>query len=415
MFPVKREPPVTFNEGTDSQRIRCIDDNPDISDTLNTDASDNLLDNNFRKEMLLTIAYVENESKSHAFGYTCNTSNCKGNECIHRQQLTDINVIKTEKTETCSDNTSGNVTDHEHVTIQAKEKYQHNDIIEDSNNHVTDISRHYMFENEEHGTMHAKEKSHRADISQQYRVGGSYAIDIGNSCTSNATQSRAKTHKQIQKRVNQGENSFKCDLCSYSVGQYSNLKKHKLIHSGEKPFNCNLCDYRTTRYGSLKSHKLIHSGEKPFKCDLCDYSATQSGALKTHKMIHLGEKPYKCDECGFSTTRSRNLNTHKLIHSGEKPFKCSLCEYSTAHYGYLKTHELIHSGKKPYKCDLCDYSTAWLRALKTHKLIHTGEKPYKCDICDYCTTQSGNLRAHRLMHSEEKPFKCSLCEYNYRA
>ena len=235
MFPVKCEPPVTFNEGTYSQRIRCIDDNPDISDTLNTDTSDIRPDKSLSDEILLSVAYVKNESTSHAFDYS-SSSNSKGNECIHRQQLFDINVIKSEKTETCSDNTSGDVTDHEHVTMQAKEKYQHNHIIEDGNNHVTDISRHYMFENEEHDTMHAKEKSHIADISQQFRFGGSNAIDIGNSCTSSATQSRAKMHKHIHKRVHQVENRFKCDLCSYSVVQYSNLKKHKLIHSGEKTF-----------------------------------------------------------------------------------------------------------------------------------------------------------------------------------
>ena len=58
MFPVKSEPLVTFNEGTDSQRIRFMDDNPDISDTLNTDTSDNRSDKSFSKEMILTVAYV---------------------------------------------------------------------------------------------------------------------------------------------------------------------------------------------------------------------------------------------------------------------------------------------------------------------------------------------------------------------
>ena len=81
-------------------------------------------------------------------------------------------MIKTEKTEACNDNTSGDVTDGEHETLQTKEKHQHNHIIEHGIGHVTDVLQHYMIENEEHGTLHAKEESHMADISQQYRVGG---------------------------------------------------------------------------------------------------------------------------------------------------------------------------------------------------------------------------------------------------
>ena len=329
MFSVKIEPSETFDVGKDSPPTRCIEDNQDISD-VNTDSSDNRSDKRLSEETLLTVGYVTNESTSHEFDY--NTSNSKEKECFEAQELTDISVIKSETTVACSDNTSGEVTDYKYGTMQAKEKNQHSHIIEDGNNHVTDISRHYMFENEEHCTIPAKEESHMADIPQQYRVGGSNAIDIGYSCTSSATQSRAMTYKHIHNRFIQGEHRFKCDLCSYSAGRYLHLKKHKLIHSGEKPFNCNLCDYRTSRYGSLKSHQLIHLGEKPFKCDLCNYSATQSGHLKTHKLMHSGEKPYKCDVCDYSTTQSGPLKIHKLMHSGEKPHKCDLCDYSTTRY-----------------------------------------------------------------------------------
>ena len=378
MFPVKREPSDTFDVGKDSQHSRCIDDHPHINDTLNTDTSDNRPHKSLSDDMLLTVAYVKNESTSHVFNYS--TSNSKGNECIDGEQLTDINIIKTDKTEVCSDNTSGEVIDDDNETMHVKEEPQYYHIKE----HVTDISQHDCVKGEGHNTMHDKVElkhfliiEHKfdnvTDISQNYKVGKSDAIDIGDMiiCPSSATLSRYETQKRINKRGHSGENS------TTTSGA---LKKQKMIHVGVKPYKCDLFDYSTIHSGDLKNHKLIHSREKPYKCDVCDYSTTQYGALKTHKLILTGERPYKCDLCDYSTTQYGALNTHKLIHSGERPYKCDLCDYSTTQYDALKTHKLIHSGERPYKCDLCDYSTTQYGALKTHKLIHSGERPYKLGV-----------------------------------
>ena len=81
--------------------------------------------------------------------------------------------------------------------------------------HVTDILQHHRVEDEEQDTIHVKEElqnchteehtiHHMTDISQHHRVGGSDAIDMGDMCPSSATQSRAKTNKHIQKRVQSG-------------------------------------------------------------------------------------------------------------------------------------------------------------------------------------------------------------------
>ena len=71
--------------------------------------------------------------------------------------------------------------------MQAKEKYQHNHLIEHGGiKYVRDIPRHLRVEDDENGTMQAKEKSHMADIWQHYRVGGSNVIGIGDSSTSSA-------------------------------------------------------------------------------------------------------------------------------------------------------------------------------------------------------------------------------------
>ena len=294
MFLVKSEQSDTFDVGNDSQHIRCIDDNQDKSETLNTDTSDNRHDRSLSDEMSLTIAYVKNERTSNAFD--CESSASKGNEFIRGQQLTDINVIKKEKTEACRNNTSGDVNDDEHDKMHDKEELRHYNVEEHNIHHVTDISQHD-------------------------RVDGSDIINMGDTCIcpSRSTQARYKTHKHISKRVNSAEKRYKCELCAFNAKTSWALLRHKRVHTGEKPFKCEICDLSATQYENLKRHKLVHSGEKPYKCDVCDYSTTQSGTLKTHKLIHSGEKPFMCNLCDYSTTRSGSLKRHKLIHTGEKP------------------------------------------------------------------------------------------------
>ena len=73
--------------------------------------------------MFLTVAYVQNGSTLNALDYY--DLNLEGNKEIHGQHLMDINVIKTEKTEACSENDSRDVTNDENVTVHVKEEPQH--------------------------------------------------------------------------------------------------------------------------------------------------------------------------------------------------------------------------------------------------------------------------------------------------
>ena len=219
MFPVKSEPSDTFDVGKDSQRIISMDDNQNISDTLNTNTSDNQSDKSINDEMFLTVAYVKNERTSHALDY--NASYCKRNECIHGQQVTDINVIKSEKTDVCTDITSGDVTDDEPTTI-----------------HVEEESEHY--------NIKGNDISHMTGIWQYYRVGESNTIDMEDSCPPSLAKSRDETYKGINNAEHSAEMRFKCDVCAYSTGRYFDLKKHNRVHSREKPFKCSFCDYGAT-------------------------------------------------------------------------------------------------------------------------------------------------------------------------
>ena len=295
MFPVKSEPSDTFYVGKDSQYIRLMEDNPNPSDSLNTNTSEIRPDISLSEGVLLTVAYVKNESTSNVLDYY--NLNSKGNKEGHGQHIMDINAIKTEKIEVCSENTSRDVIDDENVRVHVKEECQH----------------HYFPEHDIH---------HVTDIAQYNKVGVRDTRDMGVDVPSSATQSRNDAQKCTHIRIHLGKTHFKCDECAYITTHYGHLNVHKLIHSGEKPYKCDICGFSTSRSGNLKTHKLIHSGEKPYKCDECSYSARTHGTLKKHKLKHTGEKPYKCDECDYSTTQVGNLRRHELLHTGEKPFMC---------------------------------------------------------------------------------------------
>ena len=220
MFSIKSETSDTFDEGRYSQRIRCIDTNRNlhINDTLSKNTSDNLPDKDLSEEMLFILAYVKNESTSTAYNY--NTFNSKGNKCMNEQHLGDKDAIKTEKVGVCSITESVKVTDGEHTMMKVKEESQNYRIEEHDIHYVRDISQLDRIEDEGHDTMQVREESqydhikkhnihHLTDVSQHDRVEESDTINMGELCTSSATQSRYNTHKHIPKKSTCSREAFK--------------------------------------------------------------------------------------------------------------------------------------------------------------------------------------------------------------
>ena len=263
MFQIKSEPSDTLDVDKDSQRIRLMDDNPNISDTFIINTSENRHDESLSEEMLLTSAYVKTKSTSNALDY--NSSDSNRNESIHGEHFIDKRVIKTEKIEAYPDNTSGYVLDEENGPMQVKEGSQHYHVEEFGVGHMTDISPHgrcrdeendpmqikeesqpfhiedniyhmtylspyYRVENEKPGTMQVQEESkhgftkehgfhHATDTSIHDSFGESDAIDVGYICSSSATQSTYTTHECFRIRVHSKEKHFKCDFCDHVVQQ----------------------------------------------------------------------------------------------------------------------------------------------------------------------------------------------------
>ena len=147
-----------------------------------------MADKSLSEEILLTVAYVKNESTFNALDY--NTSNSKGNKCMNEQYLGYIDAIQTEKVEVCSINESGNVTEEEHNIMKMKEESQNYRIEEHDIHYVRDISQHDRVGEEGHDTMqvrgesqyeHIKEHNFHlvTDVSQYDKVEERDTINMG--------------------------------------------------------------------------------------------------------------------------------------------------------------------------------------------------------------------------------------------
>ncbi|XP_077302851.1 uncharacterized protein LOC143923177 [Arctopsyche grandis] len=97
--------------------------------------------------------------------------------------------------------------------------------------------------------------------------------------------------------------SYKCDICSKSLGSKYNLDEHLKSHHG------------------IKSHEKSHTKTNPYKCDVCTRSFSRKFNLAGHLKLHSGEGLYKCDTCLKGFAFRYDMIRHLKCHTKKTPAK----------------------------------------------------------------------------------------------
>ena len=201
----------------------------------------------------------------------------------------------------------------------------------------------FVFSTNENLSIHMRNIHSKFDDSEFFLEKDDHSNDPGNNIDMTAHKEASKqNHRVSVKQV--GDSKLKCEQCSYSSVDKSNMKKHiRGVHEKIKNHKCEECGYAATQKNSLIQHRAyIHKiGEKKFKCDQCPYKSFLRGTVKRHIYgVHDKIRNNVCDECGHAFNEKKDLENHKIsVHKmGEEKFKCDLCPYKSRVKNNLSRH-----------------------------------------------------------------------------
>uniref|UniRef100_A0A182W9Q7 C2H2-type domain-containing protein n=1 Tax=Anopheles minimus TaxID=112268 RepID=A0A182W9Q7_9DIPT len=139
-----------------------------------------------------------------------------------------------------------------------------------------------------------------------------------------------------------GNDRYKCTVCSKVFRSSEYLVRHRRTHSGERPYQCEICGKNFSTMSYLVIHRRRHTSERPYKCTSCEKAFVDSRALQEHARLHTGDR-VRCEICQKTYSSVSNLIVHRRIHSGIHPFECDSCGKSFAQKNALKYHLKKHS------------------------------------------------------------------------
>lgn len=105
-------------------------------------------------------------------------------------------------------------------------------------------------------------------------------------CTHCPKRFRTKQDLQSHMRTHADEFLFSCSNCLKGFDQSNEKLEHEATCNVCR-YECDVCKKYSTLYKThLIRHMLVHSDEKQFKCELCSKTFHQKSNLYRHKKIH---------------------------------------------------------------------------------------------------------------------------------
>uniref|UniRef100_A0A3B5PTR8 Zinc finger protein 11-like n=1 Tax=Xiphophorus maculatus TaxID=8083 RepID=A0A3B5PTR8_XIPMA len=238
-----------------------------------------------------------------------------------------------------------------------------------------------------------------------------------------------------------------CPICSMTIKNNRDIKKHLRSHSEERPYVCLTCEkdspkesvpvLKMSKEGlkvcpvcsktfdmikTLNKHLQSHRVDRPYYCVHCKRRSNQGETDLQQIFVwcsncsqHFESLPMQCTMCDETFIISRRLREHyEKRHNFTGPFPCTQCDKTFVQLSYLIIHQRIHRGEFPFVCDSCPEKFRTSSLLTVHRRKHSGEKPFLCWQCGKSYRAASDLSMHMGTHSEERPWVCAQCNMAYR-
>lgn len=137
-----------------------------------------------------------------------------------------------------------------------------------------------------------------------------------------------------------------CDVCGANFRSKGNFQIHKKALHPEGPVaevQCNLCSRWLRDERSLRKHLARHDdrdGNNKYRCKLCSAEKSSRVALSSHMRYHHSNKRHGCTLCGKEFKLPRALQEHMATHTGIDLYSCQFCTRT------FKSHANMHNHKK---------------------------------------------------------------------
>ncbi|KAF1389457.1 hypothetical protein PFLUV_G00073620 [Perca fluviatilis] len=177
-------------------------------------------------------------------------------------------------------------------------------------------------------------------------------------------QADAPSQSNVQETKLPDSRFLRCELCNFSTGHLSSMRRHYLNRHGKKILRCKDCDFFTGLRKTLEMHmETGHSTcqsepthQKDLRCPFCLYQTKNKNNMIDHIVLHREERVvpievrrsklsrylqgivFRCHKCTFTSGSADNLRLHMTRHDDIKPYKCRLCYFDCTRLGDLEAH-----------------------------------------------------------------------------
>ncbi|XP_011494099.1 PREDICTED: zinc finger protein 510-like [Ceratosolen solmsi marchali] len=327
----------------------------------------------------------------------------KANENVHGNATDDLNSV-------LNFNLSQNNTEKD---------FQHDDGLECSNSHISDVLSNSLSVNEHYDNALSDSDAEKIIELRMQNLLKRIVLTIPEVCTECSqtfeTHLDVLKHK-IETHLSFYEDHYFCPICQEKFFTNYYLIDHLIEHKDIDSYVCTLCFGNFYNEDTVRDHLHSHVDLRDMRCQICSKKFVRMQTLLNHLDEHITSKSLLCHLCTDNNFKSKDeLQNH--IHQEHKNYTremhltCETCGLEVPE-NEMKEHAKTHNN---YPCPYCERSFTTKTILRDHVLTHLGVQQFSCLVCNKTFVTQDERTLHMQEHmkpqqkNEQKKFRCRVC------